>query len=97
MHKLTARRPFSLVSLSASIVAMLAVGYIGLIAVVMNYAALTVSSSQSVKNDEAAVALLEGQYLDSLAAIERVDPLAAGYATPLTTQYVRAASATALR
>ena len=61
------RNPFSRfisispVSLCGSIVAVLVVSYIGLIAVVMSYAALTVEFSQSVKNVEATVATLESE------------------------------------
>jgi hypothetical protein len=71
--------------------------YIGLIAVVMSYAALTVEFSQSVKNDEAAVATLEGQYLASVARIQSLDYHAAGYSMPEAKIFVPAASMTALR
>ena len=58
MRSLSFRLPFSLLSLISGAVAVLAVSYIGLIAVVMSYAALTVEFSQSVRNDESAVATL---------------------------------------
>lgn len=76
---------------------MLAIAYIGLIAVVMSYAALTISFSQSVKNDEAAVAVLESQYLTNVALITNTNYIAAGYALPIAQVYVPAKEVTALR
>lgn len=78
-------------------VGILLVAYVGLIAIVMSYAALTVESSQSVRNDEAAVATLESAYLAGVAHITNIDYTALGYAKPLTEIFVRAQSATALR
>lgn len=78
-------------------VAVLALIYIGLIAVVMSYAALTVEFSQHVRNDEAAVADLEAQYLATVAAVTSTDYAAAGYAKPVAQAFVRAESGTALR
>jgi acyl-coenzyme A synthetase/AMP-(fatty) acid ligase len=92
-----AHRSFSMVSLCASAIAVLAVTYIGLIAVVMSYAALTVEFSQSVKNDEASVAVLESQYLATILRLESTDYRAAGYTAPLATIFVPATSMTALR
>ena len=89
--------PFSFLSICAGTVAVLAVSYIGLIAVVMSYAALTVEFSQSVKNDESSVAVLEGQYLDSVASIQSSDYQTLGYAAPSTELFVPATSMTALR
>ena len=76
---------------------MLAIAYIGLIAVVMSYAALTISFSQSVKNDEAAVAVLESQYLTNVALITNTNYIAAGYVLPIAQVYVPAKEVTALR
>lgn len=84
-------------SLCTGTVAVLAIVYIGLIAVVMSYVALTVEFSQSVKNDEAAVAVLEGNYLSNIARIENLDYHAEGYVAPLATIFVPATSMTALR
>lgn len=89
--------PFSLVSLCTGTVGFLAVVYIGLIAVVMSYAALTVEFSQSVKNTEASVAVLESQYLGSVARIESLDYRTVGYVQPSTKIFVPATSVTALR
>lgn len=97
MHNMRLHLPFSPVSLSLGVVAILAVAYIGLISVVMSYAALTVEFSQSVKNDEASVAVLEGQYLDTVARITTTDYIAEGYVLPITKTFVRSKSATALR
>lgn len=97
MHSSSLHLPFSFVSLATGTVAVLAVVYIGLIAVVMSYAALTVEFSQSVKNDEASLAILEGQYLASMAHIESLDYRTAGYAAPLAKKFVPASSMTALR
>ncbi|MBU6388495.1 hypothetical protein KGQ72_01290 [Patescibacteria group bacterium] len=75
----------------------LVVAYIGLIAVVMSYAALTVEFSQSVRNDESAVAALESAYLAGVDRVTNTDYAAAGYTKPLAQVFVRAESATALR
>lgn len=84
-------------SLCSGTVVVLAVAYIGLIAVVMSYATLTLEFSQSVKNDEAAVAVLESQYLRGVARIESLDYHTLGYAAPREKVFVPAASMTALR
>jgi len=73
------------------------VTYIGLIAVVISYAALTVEFSQSVKNNEAAVAALEGQYFTNVSQITNVNYAAIGYAKPDSKTFVRAKNVTALR
>lgn len=93
----TTHLPFSPVSLATALVALLAVSYIGLIAVVMSYAALTVEFSQSVKTDEAMVATLEAEYLSSVSTLTNTDYQALGYAKPSSIAYVPSAPATALR
>ena len=75
----------------------LAVAYVGLIAVAMSYAAHTVEFSQSVRNEETAVAMLEGEYLATMARITKTDYVAAGYAEPSIKVFVPAKSVTALR
>jgi len=97
MHNFRSRFTFSLISVCSGTVAVLFVIYIGLIAVVMSYAVLTVEFSQSVKNDEAAVATLESDYLAGVSRITRTDYAAAGYAKPLFKVFVRAQSVTTLR
>ncbi|MDP2665871.1 MAG: hypothetical protein Q8P23_04580 [bacterium] len=97
MHNLRPRIPFSALSLCYGILGVLLVAYIGLIAVVMSYAALTMEFSQSVKNDEAVVALLEGQYLAGVARMASTNYIAEGYEKPIAKIFVRAESATALR
>ena len=97
MHKLRSIFPFSALTLCYGTVGVLLVAYIGLIAVVMSSAVLTVEFSQSVKNDEAAVAVLEGQYLSTVARISSTNYVAEGYAKPLDKVFVRAESVTALR
>lgn len=97
MYNLRSLLPFSMLSLCSSVVGILLVAYIGLIATVMSYAALTVEFSQSVRNDESVVALLESQYLAGVSRITGTDYAAEGYAKPLSKVFVRAQSATALR
>lgn len=97
MFDLRTRLPFSILSLCYGAVGTLLVAYIGLIAVVMSYAALTVEFSQSVKQDESTVAVLESEYLSGVAHLTTIDYLAEGYAKPVTQVFVRAASMTALR
>lgn len=88
---------FSFLSLCWGAVGTLLVVYIGLIAVVMSYAAFTVEFSQSVKDDGAAVAFLESQYLASVARVTNTDYKAEGYAAPVATLFVPTKSVTALR
>jgi len=97
MLNLRSHLPFSVTALCSGAVAVLAVVYIGLIAVVMSYAALTIEFSQSVKNDESVVASLEWQYLSTVAEITGSDYSAAGYALPIAKIFVPAKSVTALR
>lgn len=97
MRNLRFHFPFSPVSFCVGAVAVLLVAYIGLIAVVMSYAVLTIEFSQSVRNNEAAVAALEGRYLANVARTTTTDYIAAGYARPAVTTFVRAESVTALR
>lgn len=97
MYKLRSFLSFSPISLCGGTVGILLVTYIGLIAVVMSYAALTIESSQSVKNDEAVVATLESQYLAIVARTTATDYLAEGYALPIAKTFVPAKSMTALR
>jgi acyl-coenzyme A synthetase/AMP-(fatty) acid ligase len=85
--------PFSALSLCFGIVAVLAVAYIGLIAVVMSYGASTVAFSQSVRDGEAEVAELESAYLAEVARIADIDYVAEGYAKPFAKVFVRAESA----
>ncbi len=96
-HAFRFRLPFSPLSLCFGTVAVLAVTYIGLIAVVMSYAVLTVGFSQSVRNDEATVATLESQYLTTVAQITNTDYTTAGYAKPIAKAFVPTQSGTALR
>lgn len=88
---------YSPVAIGCGVVAALAVVYLGLIAVVMSYAALTVEFSQSVRNDEAAVAALESRYLAHVAEVSALDYSALGYTKPSSKIFVPAKSATALR
>ncbi|MDP1689748.1 MAG: hypothetical protein Q8L52_00890 [bacterium] len=97
MHNIRAHIPFSTLTICYGAVGVLLVAYIGLIAVVMSSAVLTVEFSQSVKNDEAAVAILEGQYLATVARITNTNYIADGYAKPQSKVFVRAQSVTALR
>lgn len=97
MTKLLARFPFSILATSAWLFGILVVTYIGLIAMVMSYAALTVEFSQSVKRDGAIVAGLESKYLAKVAEITSMDYSSAGYAKPVATTFVPAKSVTALR
>lgn len=84
-------------SLALSAVIVLLVAYIGLIAVVMSYAALTVEFSQSVRDGESAVAALESEYLSRIAGITASDYSALGYQKPVSQEFVRAEGVTALR
>lgn len=89
--------PFSPMSLCISFFGVFLVTYIGLIAVIMSYAASTVEFTQSVRNNESIIAQLESQYLSSVADMTNLDYVAIGYAKPLTKTFIRSQSATALR
>lgn len=91
------RLPFSILSACYTVVGVLVVVYIGLIAVVMSYAALTVEFTQSVRNSEAEVASLESEYLNNVAHITSIDYAAAGYAKPQAQLFVRSHGRAALR
>lgn len=95
MRNLRFHLPFSTLALCSGAVAVLAVAYIGLIAVAMGYAASTVAFSQAVKDGEAEVAQLESAYLAEVARIAETDYAAEGYAKPLATIFVRARNAAA--
>lgn len=97
MHNLFSRLTSSLPAICFGLVVVLALAYIGLIAIVMNYATLTVNFSQSVKNDEASVATLESQYLVSVENITNTDYVADGYALPIAQVFVPSNGVTALR
>lgn len=97
MHKIHTRFPFSLVSICSGLVALLTVVYIGLIAVIMSYAALTIEFSQSVRNDEAEVAVLETRYFAAVTEVTATDYVSAGYTKPLSQTFIAAKSGTALR
>ncbi len=89
--------PFSILSVCYGAVGVLFVTYIGLIAIVMSYAALTVEFSQSVKNDEATVAVLEGEYFAGISEITGASYINDGYAKPVEKTFVRAENVTVLR
>ena len=88
---------FSPTSCLATLAGGLLVTYFALVAVVMSYAALTVEFSQQERNDEAAVATLESQYLAQIASVTTADYTALGYAKPSAELFVSGAPATALR
>ncbi|MSU74272.1 hypothetical protein EXS57_00660 [Candidatus Kaiserbacteria bacterium] len=97
MHNTRSLLPFSPLTLCYGVVGVLVVTYIGLIAVVMSSAVLTVEFSQSVKSNIAAVAVLEGQYLANVARITNTNYMSEGYVKPIKKEFVRAESVTALR
>lgn len=97
MRNLRLNLPFSFLTLCSATAGTLAVVYIALIAFVMSYAALTVSFSQSVKNDQATVAVLESQYLGSIASIQGTNYQTLGYAAPTEEIFVPAQVMTAMR
>ena len=85
-----------LLPLFAGANALLVLSYIGLIAVVMSYAALQVEFTQSVRSDEAAVAALEASYLNSLSIVTNTDYASLGYEKPLAQIFVPGAPKTAV-
>ncbi len=94
LSRMTALSP---VKAAAVLVAFLAIAYIGLIAVVMSYAASTIDFAQNVRNDEAHVSQLEASYLNQIASITDTNYTALGYVKPAVIAYVPSAQATALR
>jgi len=97
MYNLFSRFQFSIPVMCFGAVVVLAVVYIGLIAIVMGYATLTIEFSQSVRNDEAVVATLEEKYLSTIARITNTNFVEAGYTIPVVKIFVPAKSVTALR
>lgn len=88
---------FSPVKAAGIFAGALVVTYIGMIAFIMSYAAHTIEYAQSVRNEEAAVAGLEQQYLAAVAEITQTDYQALGYVKPTSKTFVRGTPATALR
>lgn len=88
---------FSPLKLASSAVGALLVVYIGLIAVVMSYASLTIEYAESMKQVKSQVATLETSYLASVSRLTSADYHALGYAAPLSTTYVTGGGGTALR
>lgn len=88
---------FSPLTLCYGIVGTLSVVYIGLIALIMSSAVLTIEFSQSVKDNEAIVAVLEARYLASVAEITAVNYLAEGYVPSRAKGFVKAENVAALR
>lgn len=97
MPNATLRFSYNPVSIGIGLVVMLAMVYIALIAVTVSYAALTVESAQSVRNEEAVVAALESRYLAAIAEVTAADYHALGYSKPGEKQFVATKSGTALR
>ncbi|MEK7604586.1 MAG: hypothetical protein AAB442_02210 [Patescibacteria group bacterium] len=91
------RSRFSITRFSIGLVVSLFVVYLGLIAVVMSYASVTIAFSQSIKSDESAVAQLEAAYLTEVERITSIDARALGYAAPVAKWYVPTRGGTALR
>ncbi len=81
----------------AVLAATLALTYVALIAVVMNYATLTVGFAESVRDGEAAVASLESSYFSMLQSVTATNYSAAGYSKPVAQVFVTGAPTTALR
>jgi hypothetical protein len=96
MFKLHFKLPHP-IQLCYGLIGILILSYIGIIAVVMSYAALTVEFTQSMRNDTSAVAQLEKQYLSEVARITAVEYTSEGYAKPKVKVFVRAKSGTAIR
>lgn len=90
-------RPFPIVSVMTGIVALLGLCYLSLIAVVMSYAVVAVDFSQSVRDDKAAVATLESNYLGAVSNILNTDYRKAGYQKPVAEIFVPERAVTALR
>lgn len=97
IHVTALRLPYSPTRVALGIVGMLVVVYLGMIATVMSYAALTVEFSQSVRSSEAAVATLESKYLAHVAEITSTNYSSLGYAKPSTQTFVPTQSGTARR
>lgn len=97
MHNPRTRFQFSFLSIVSGAVGFLLVVYIGLIAVIMSYASMTVESAQRVKEDKSAVAVLESKYLSAITDITNIDYAASGYTQPIAKIFVAGKSPTALR
>jgi hypothetical protein len=74
----------------------LALSYIGLIAVIMSYATLQVELAHSVRSDGGVVAEFESAYLKEMAHITTIDYHTEGYARPEQLVFVPGSTASAL-
>lgn len=96
-HAIALPLPFSPIACAVALVLTLALAYVALIATVMSYATMTVGFSQSLRDDEAAVASLESRYLADVSDVTSTDYAAQGYQKPSAELFVPKAPETALR
>lgn len=94
---IAARFALSPVKALAALAVFLTLTYVALIAVVMNYAALTVEFAESARDKEASLAALENTYFSRLELVTNTNYVAAGYDKPVSQTFVSGAPLTALR
>ena len=85
-----------IIKIVMGITTLLILVYVGLIAIVMSYAAMHVEFAEQVRSDEATVARLESAYLNSIGVIAAIDYENVGYTKPLAKSFVPGPAATAL-
>ncbi len=85
------------VSILAGLNVLLALTYIGLIAIVMSYATMQAEFADEVRIGGAHVAALETEYLAAIDTLTDIDYGALGYVKPHARRFVPGAPETALR
>lgn len=88
---------FSLKKMLIGTAVSLALVYVVLIALVMNYATLAVSYAESIRDEEAAIARIEQAYFSKLEYIAQTDYQALGYEKPRGEMFVAGVRPTAFR
>jgi hypothetical protein len=86
---------FPAVTLLVGLNALFVLLYVGIMAIVMSYATMQIEFAQSVRTDEASVAMLESSYLTAVDQVTQVNYLGQGYGKPTAELFVTSAAQTA--
>jgi hypothetical protein len=77
-------------------VGLLMVSYMALMAFTMSYAVIHTEYAQQSRNAEAQVGVLETQYFNALAQINKANPVALGYVQPVSQHFAALPAAPAV-
>lgn len=80
--------PVPITATLAAAAGLLAIVYVGMLAVAMTYGVLQIQAAQTVRDTSAAVGNLETTYLSVITTINNVNPVSLGFSKPSTVAYV---------